>query len=52
MNNEVRMTLRLPEELCDWLRDHAQRERRSLNSEIVYMLEVARSTVGGDDQSP
>ena len=52
MDNEVRMTLRLPEELRDWLRDHAQRERRSLNSEIVYMLEVARATVGGDDQSP
>lgn len=52
MDSEVRITLRLPEELRDWLRDHAQRERRSLNSEIVYMLEVARTAVGGDDQSP
>lgn len=52
MDNEVRMTLRLPEELRDWLRDHASTERRSLNSEIVYMLEVARTAVEGDGESP
>ena len=48
----MRITLRLPEELRDWLRENAQRERRSLNSEIIYMLEVARTAVGGGNQSP
>ncbi|MET8978448.1 Arc family DNA-binding protein [Streptomyces sp. NPDC004539] len=52
MDNEVRITLRLPEELRDWLRDHAQREHRSLNSEIVHILEAAHATVDGNDQSP
>ena len=52
MDDEVRITLRLPEELRDWLRENAQRERRSLNSEIIYMLEVARTAVGGGDPSP
>ncbi|MER7741830.1 Arc family DNA-binding protein [Streptomyces sp. NPDC096538] len=51
-DEEVRMTLRLPRELRDWLRAHAQRERRSLNSELVYMLEVARAAVERDEQSP
>ncbi|NBM15225.1 Arc family DNA-binding protein [Streptomyces sp. GC420] len=51
-DEEVRMTLRLPRELRDRLRAHAQRERRSLNSELVYMLEAALAAVEGDDQSP
>ncbi|GGR08672.1 Arc family DNA-binding protein [Streptomyces pilosus] len=40
------MTLRLPREHRDWLRAHAQRERRSLNSELLYRPEVARAAAG------
>jgi hypothetical protein len=52
MINEVRMTLRLPEDLRDRLRDHAKSERRSLNSELVYALEVGLRTMGVDAESP
>ncbi|MBL1100749.1 Arc family DNA-binding protein [Streptomyces sp. 205] len=30
----------------------AETDRRSLNSEILHLLEVALTTVGGDDESP
>ncbi|MGI5197784.1 Arc family DNA-binding protein [Streptomyces sp. CA-288835] len=52
MINEVRMTLRLPEDLRDRLRDHAKSERRSLNSELVYMLEVGLRAAGVGAESP
>ena len=52
MINEVRMTLRLPEDLRDRLRDHAKSERRSLNSELVYMPEVGLRAAGVDAESP
>ncbi|MFF4227369.1 Arc family DNA-binding protein [Streptomyces abikoensis] len=51
MSDEVRMTLRLPEDLRDRLRDHAKSERRSLNSELVYMLEVGLRAAGVDTES-
>ncbi|WP_329322224.1 Arc family DNA-binding protein [Streptomyces sp. NBC_01262] len=46
------MTLRLPENLRDRLRAHARSERRSLNSELVYMLEVGLRAMGADAESP
>ncbi|MFH8475062.1 Arc family DNA-binding protein [Streptomyces sp. NPDC018000] len=52
MMNEVRMTLRLPQDLRDRLSAHAKSERRSLNSELIYMLEVALRTAGADTESP
>ena len=52
MTDEVRMTLRLPEDLRDRLRVHARQERRSLNSELVHMLEVGLRAAGVDDESP
>jgi hypothetical protein len=52
MTDEVRMTLRLPEDLRDRLRAHAKQERRSLNSELVYMLEVGLRAAGVDHESP
>lgn len=52
MTNEVRMTLRLPEDLRDQLRDHAKSERRSLNSELVYALEAGLRTMGVNAKPP
>lgn len=52
MDNEVRMTLRLPEELRNRLSAHARQEHRSLNSELVHMLEVGLRTAGVDERSP
>ncbi|MFE6160969.1 Arc family DNA-binding protein [Streptomyces sp. NPDC056486] len=46
------MTLRLPEDLRNRLASHAKSERRSLNSELVYMLEVGLRAAGVDEESP
>ena len=43
-DNYVRFTLRLPEELRDDLMKISKENHRSLNSEIVVMLEEARDT--------
>jgi predicted HicB family RNase H-like nuclease len=52
MDPEKRISLRLPTELHARLVEKARSDRRSLNSEIVHLLEVALGPVGGDDQSP
>lgn len=41
MDEEKRITLRLPAALHARITAHAERERRSLNSEIIYLLESA-----------
>lgn len=43
MPNEDRITLRLPADLADFLRQRAAAEHRSLNSEIVHLLQLVRS---------
>jgi predicted HicB family RNase H-like nuclease len=43
MDSEVRITLRLPVELHTRLTEQAAHDRRSLNAEIVYLLEHAIS---------
>ncbi|MCF3132502.1 Arc family DNA-binding protein [Streptomyces olivochromogenes] len=48
MNDEVRITLRLPADLHAWLVAQAKSARRSLNSEIIYRLDGERS-VGTPD---
>jgi predicted HicB family RNase H-like nuclease len=48
----IRITLRLPDDVHARLVAQAETDRRSLNSEIVHLLEVALDTVEGDDQSP
>lgn len=48
MEETTRITLRLPADLHARLSDHARHERRSLNSEIVYLLEVALEGAGMD----
>ena len=34
---------RLPSSLHEWIRDQADHDHRSLNAQIVYLLEQARS---------
>ncbi|TQE19284.1 Arc family DNA-binding protein [Streptomyces ipomoeae] len=48
----VKVTVRFPGELHARLVAQAETDRRSLNSEILHLLEVALTTVEGDDQSP
>jgi len=40
MDEEKRITVRLPVELHERLAAQAKRERRSVNSEIVHLLEA------------
>jgi hypothetical protein len=41
MDPEKRISLRLPADLHERLVDRARTDRRSLNSEIIHLLEVA-----------
>ncbi|MFC9913603.1 Arc family DNA-binding protein [Streptomyces sp. NPDC059862] len=51
MDHEVRITLRLPADLHEWLVAQAKSARRSLNSEIVYRLEGERAAAETDGES-
>ncbi|RAG82683.1 toxin-antitoxin system HicB family antitoxin [Streptacidiphilus pinicola] len=56
----IRFALRLPEDLHTRLTAQAAHDRRSINSEILHLLEVALTTVapetpdrlGGDTTAP
>lgn len=52
MDETTRITLRLPDDLHEWLVGQAKSARRSLNSEIVYRLEVERDAAATDEESP
>ncbi|MFE9253873.1 Arc family DNA-binding protein [Streptomyces sp. NPDC006879] len=52
MDEEKRITLRLPADLHEWLVTQAKSARRSLNSEIVYRLETERDTAAARTESP
>ncbi|MEO3862289.1 toxin-antitoxin system HicB family antitoxin [Acrocarpospora sp. B8E8] len=52
MDEETKITLRLPADLHRWLVAQAKSARRSLNSEIVYRLEVERAAAVADGESP
>jgi predicted HicB family RNase H-like nuclease len=52
MEPEKRISLRLPVDLHERLAERARNDRRSLNSEIVHLLEVAIGPAGGDAESP
>ncbi|MEY6568508.1 Arc family DNA-binding protein, partial [Streptomyces sp. PGLac3x] len=52
MDEEKRITLRLPADLHEWLAAQARSARRSLNSEIVYRLEVERDAAVADAPKP
>lgn len=40
------MTLRMPKELHDWLKQHATKERRTLTHQILHILEEYRRQQG------
>ncbi|MBZ4320708.1 Arc family DNA-binding protein [Streptomyces huiliensis] len=52
MDQEVRITLRLPADLHSWLAAEARSARRSLNSEILHRLETGRDTDAAHDERP
>ncbi|GAQ53286.1 Arc family DNA-binding protein [Streptomyces acidiscabies] len=52
MNEETKITLRLPAALHQWLAAQAKSSRRSLNSEIVYRLESERAAIETDIETP
>lgn len=52
MDEEKRITLRLPVDLHEWLAAQAKSTRRSLNSEIVYRLDAERAPAAADTESP
>ena len=52
MDDETKITLRLPADLHRWLTAQAKLSRRSLNSEIVYRLEDERAAAVADGESP
>ncbi|KND30894.1 Arc family DNA-binding protein [Streptomyces acidiscabies] len=52
MDEDKRITLRLPADLHAWLAAQARANRRSLNSEIVYRLEGERAAAMTDAESP
>jgi predicted HicB family RNase H-like nuclease len=47
----VQLTLRLPDDIHARLAAQAKIDRRSLNSEILHLLEAALTVVEGDDES-
>ena len=49
MNEETKITLRLPSDLHRWLTAQAKSAHRSLNSEIVHRLEVERAAALADE---
>ena len=48
----IKFTLRIPEDLHERLTTQADTDRRSLNSEILHLLDVALTAVDADDESP
>jgi predicted HicB family RNase H-like nuclease len=52
MDFEKRISLRLPADLHERLVQKARSDRRSLNAEIIHLLEVTLGPAGGDDESP
>lgn len=43
--DEKRIALRLPVELYEQLRELSEIERRSLNSQIIYLLEISLTEI-------
>ncbi|WP_318208961.1 MULTISPECIES: toxin-antitoxin system HicB family antitoxin [unclassified Streptomyces] len=52
MDEEKRITLRLPADLHAWLAVEAKSARRSLNSEIVHRLESERDVASPGGEQP
>lgn len=52
MGEEKRITVRLPAELHERLAAQAKLEHRSVNGEILHLLEVALTDLTADGESP
>ena len=48
----IRITLRLPDDVHARVVARAETERRSLNSQIVHLLEIALAADQSHDESP
>jgi predicted HicB family RNase H-like nuclease len=48
----IKFTLRIPDDLHERLAAQADTDRRSLNSEILHLLEAALVDAGEDEESP
>ncbi|WP_308040495.1 Arc family DNA-binding protein [Streptomyces sp. PSKA30] len=48
----VRFALRLPEDLHARVRAQAAADRRSINSEILHLIEVGLAVIAADAESP
>lgn len=44
-DKQTTRTLRLSQELSNWIEQYAQENQRSINAQIVYMLEQERRRV-------
>jgi hypothetical protein len=44
MSDMRSVTLRMPDDVADWVEQLARHERRSLNSQLVWILERFRET--------
>ncbi|UXY27673.1 Arc family DNA-binding protein [Streptomyces sp. HUAS TT20] len=47
----IRFSLRIPDDLHTWLVEQGRREHRSLNSEVVHLLEAARTAAPAEVDS-
>jgi hypothetical protein len=52
MEKDVKVTVRIPETVHGRLADLAKRERRSLNAQLVVLLEHALGTRPSDQANP
>lgn len=41
--DEVQQTVRIPKEIHDWVASKAEKERRSINAQIIRLLECTMS---------
>jgi predicted HicB family RNase H-like nuclease len=47
----VTFSIRLPEEMHRWLKEKAEKDRRSMNQELIYLLEQLKEREKQDDLS-
>lgn len=52
MDEEKRVTVRIPADLHSQVAAQAKADRRSLNSEILYLLEAGLSMADADSDRP
>lgn len=44
-DNDFKFSLRIPSDLHEWLQEQADEERRSLNSYILYQLQIIKKQI-------